>query len=98
TGKSYNKTVTVTAAASTAHSVTITAPAANALTGNAVRVQASAQSNLPIAAMTVYVDGHSVYTNHGAIDTNIALTTGTHTIGVNAWDTSGAVFVKNITV
>ena len=98
TGKVYSKTVSVTETASTTSGVTIVAPAANALTGNMVRLQAAAQSNLPISTMTVYVDGHSMYTVHGAVDTNLSLSNGTHVIGVNAWDTSGVVFVQNITV
>ena len=49
--------------------------------------------------MRIYVDSVSVYTvSAGAIDTSLPMSNGTHAVNVQAWDTSGAVFVQAITV
>jgi hypothetical protein len=79
--------------------VTISSPASGSTTASPVHVVASASSTRPISAMTIYVDGVSkfnTYTNH--LDTSLAVPTGTHLIGINAWDASGAVFVSTASI
>ncbi|MGC2696575.1 MAG: hypothetical protein WA738_12375 [Candidatus Angelobacter sp.] len=73
--------------------VTISAPAAGSTSGSPVHFVASASSSLPVTAMRIYVDNVSVYlvaANH--LDTSVALSAGSHSVVVQAWDSSGAVF------
>jgi hypothetical protein len=54
---------------------------------------ASAFSSYPITSMRIYVDSVSKYaTSTNKIDTYLSLSAGTHSVVVQAWDSTGAVF------
>ena len=76
--------------------VTVSAPANNATVDSPIRVVASAvpsNSVNPITAMRVYVDNVSAYTiNAASLDTQITAAGGIHSLVVQAWDSSGAVY------
>lgn len=92
------RTVTVSAP-SVASGVTVTTPADGGSTSSPVHLIASAKSNYPITAMRVYVDNLSVYTVPAAnIDTYLNVTAGNHNVVVQAWDSTGAVFKKAMTI
>jgi phosphatidylinositol-3-phosphatase len=57
-----------------------------------VKLAATASGKYSIASWTVYVDSGTVYRqNYGnTLNTNLNLTTGTHTLMVRSWDTTGA--------
>ena len=49
--------------------------------------------------MAIYVDGNSTYTAYASsINTYVPLTAGTHTVNVQAWDATGAVFKNSMTI
>lgn len=79
--------------------VTISSPAAGTTAGSPVHFVASASSANPITGMRIYVDNLSVYnTSAGKIDTQVAMSAGSHNAVVKAWDSSGAVFQQTLTV
>src|SRR5947199_1139 len=60
---------------------------------------ASAFAGNPISAMRIYVDGNSAYTvNASQLDTTVSAAAGTHSLIVQAWDTTGAVYKQPLTV
>lgn len=90
--------VTFTAATAFA-GVTVSSPAPGATVGSPVHFVASATSVNPVTSMTVYVDGTSkyqLYSNH--LDTYIALGGGSHSVVVQAWDSTGAVLKSAETI
>ena len=89
---------TFTASAALA-GVTITTPGNGATVTSPVHVVASAASSSPIDAMRIYVDNASVYLVQGnRIDTNLTLSSGSHSMVVQAWDSKGAVFKTSRTI
>jgi hypothetical protein len=49
--------------------------------------------------MRIYVDNVSQYLIHaGSIDTSLAMTQGSHSVVVQAWDASGTVYKKQLTI
>ncbi len=79
--------------------VTVSSPVSGATVSSPVELLASANSANPITAMWVYVDEKPAYksaTNH--LDLQLPLAAGTHYLQVNAWDSTGAVFVKKLSV
>ena len=79
--------------------VTISSPTNGATVASPVHVVASASSSNPITAMAIYVDNVSVYTNSSnSIDTLVTMAAGSHTVLVQAWDSTGAVFKSQITI
>lgn len=101
-GAVYKSSVTFTAGSTSSSStsptystvgVTITSPAQGATTGSPVRIVASAWSSKTITSMVAYIDGQQVYkVSGGKMDASIAWGRGMHTLIVNAWDASGAVY------
>ena len=90
------ETITVTAPAV---GVTVSSPANNATVGSPVRVVASATAGNPIAAMRIYLDGVSAYTvNAASLDTQVAAAAGMHSMVVQAWDITGAVYKQALTI
>ncbi len=84
--------VTLLLAAASFAQVTINAPAPGSVSGSPVHFVASAQSSFPITAMEIYVDDSSAYLTYaGALDTFVPLSPGTHSVIVQAWDSTGAV-------
>jgi hypothetical protein len=80
--------------------VTVCSPAAGATVTSPVRVTASAKSGTAqITAMRIYVDNVSVYAvNAAAIDTTLAISSGTRSMVVQAWDSTGVVFKTPLTI
>ena len=80
-------------AASSFAGVTVTSPAPGSTSGSPVHFVASASSTLPITAMRIYVDSVSTYTiSSSTLNTSLAIAPGAHSVVVQAWDSSGAVF------
>ena len=83
----------------TATGVTVCSPAAGSTDASPVHFVAAAKSTHPITAMRIYVDNISDFaTNSSSLDTSLALATGTHSVVVQAWDSTGAVFKTPLTI
>jgi len=80
--------------------VTVCSPTSATSFNSPVQVVASAKSGAaPITAMRIYVDGVSKYlTNSSSLNTAIAMSSGTHSLVVQAWDATGAVFKNSQTI
>lgn len=80
--------------------VTVCSPTPGATVTSPVHVIAAAKSaTAPITAMRIYVDNVSLYTaNAAAIDTTLTIASGTHSMVVQAWDSTGAVFKTPLTI
>ena len=80
--------------------VTVCSPAPGATVSSPVRVTAAAKSaTAPITTMRIYVDNVSKFdTQASSLDTTIALATGAHSVVVQAWDSTGAVFKTSLTI
>ncbi|HEY6348570.1 MAG TPA: alkaline phosphatase family protein [Candidatus Angelobacter sp.] len=79
--------------------VTVCAPASGSTDASPVQFVASAKSSAPITAMRIYVDNVSKYlTFSGSLNTSLALSSGTHFVVVQAWDSTGAVFKNSRTI
>jgi hypothetical protein len=84
--------------------VTVSSPAPGSTAGSPVHFVASAtstSSSHPITAMRIYVDNVSVYlVSSSKLDTSVAMSSGSHFVVVQAWDSSGAVYKTplNLTV
>ncbi|HEV3510175.1 MAG TPA: alkaline phosphatase family protein [Candidatus Sulfotelmatobacter sp.] len=98
-----DETITLTVAALDP-TVSVSTPASNATVGSPVNVLASASptAGQTITGWCVYVDGAEKYSG-GATDTispSIAMSQGTHSVLVRAWDSSGAYGsqTENVTV
>lgn len=82
--------------------VTIAAPANNAGVDSPAAIQATATPTAghTISGWWIYVDGAGVY-NGGAVtalNANITMSVGTHTVLVRAWDTSGTFGSQTLTL
>ena len=87
------------AISSTNRSVSICSPVANSTVNSPVQIVAYVTDSKTITQMIIYADGTKVYTQKTSaklLDTAISLHSGTHTIQVKAWDSSGS-FSKSIT-
>jgi len=80
--------------------VTVCSPTPGATVTSPVHVTAAAKSAAgPITAMRIYVDNVSVYAvNAAAIDTSVAVSSGTRSMVVQAWDSTGAFFKTPLTI
>ena len=81
--------------------VTISAPTGSTVTGPSVAAAASAKAANPITFMRLYVDSVSVYsTSSSSFNTTVTMTTGTHSMVFQAWDSKGNVYkaAKTVTV
>src|SRR5689334_5368621 len=84
---------TLTLATASFAGVTVSSPAAGSTAGSPVHFVASATSTHPITAMRIYVDNLSVYlVSASSLNTSVTMSTGTHSVVVQAWDSTGAVF------
>jgi len=100
TGQSFTQSAYVTVSNSAA-GVNLAAPSAGATVGSPVQfvASASAPSGRTINAMRIYVDSSNAYTvPGGSINTSLNMSTGGHSISMQAWDSAGAVYVKNFSV
>jgi len=96
-----DQTISVSVSAATP-SVSVSSPANNSQVASSFNLQASASPTAghSLSGWRVYVDGASAYIGGAAtsINTNITAATGTHTVVVRAWDTSGAYGSQTLTV
>ena len=84
---------TLTLATASFAGVTVSSPAAGSAAGSPVHFVASATSTHPITAMRIYVDNLSVYlVSASSLNTSVTMSAGTHSVVVQAWDSTGAVF------
>jgi hypothetical protein len=84
---------TLTLATASFAGVTVSSPAAGSTAGSPVHFVASATSSNPITAMRIYVDNISVYLiSASKLDTYVTIAAGGHSVVVQAWDSTGAVF------
>ena len=79
--------------------ITICQPTSGATVASPVAVNATATDNKSVQYMQVYVDGVKRYQQNGTkqINTSIAVSTGTHTLTVQAKDNSGT-FKQNVKI
>lgn len=91
--------VTLTLATASFAGVTVSSPAAGSTAGSPVHFVASATSTHPITAMRIYVDNLSVYlVSASSLNTSVTMSTGTHSVVVQAWDSTGAFFKTPLTL
>ncbi len=84
---------TLTLATASFAGVTVSSPGAGSTSGSPVHFVASATSANPVTAMRIYVDNISVYLiSASKLDTSVTISAGTHSVVVQAWDSTGAVF------
>ncbi len=73
--------------------VAITSPAPGSTSGSPIHFVASASSSSPVIAMHIYVDNVSVFANSSSsLDTLVPMSTGSHYVVVQAWDSAGGIF------
>ena len=90
---------TLTLATASYAGVTVTSPATGSTSGSPVHFVASATSTHPVTAMRIYVDGVSFYLILASkLDTSLAVGAGKHSVVVQAWDSTGAVFKAPFTL
>lgn len=81
--------------------VSISAPSANATVSSPVKfvASASAPSGRVIESMRIYVDSSDAYTISAAsMNTSLKLASGKHSISMQAWDNTGAVYVQDMDI
>lgn len=84
---------TLTLATASFAGVTVSSPATGSTSGSPIHFVASATSANPITAMRIYVDNISVYlVSASKLDTYVTIASGSHSVVVQAWDSTGAVF------
>ena len=84
---------TLTLATASFAGVTVSSPAPGSTAGSPVHFVASATSANPVTAMRIYVDNVSVYlVSASSLNTSVTMSAGTHSVVVQAWDSTGAVF------
>lgn len=90
---------TMTLATASFAGVTVSSPAPGSASGSPVHFVASATSAHPVTAIRIYVDNISVYlVSASKLDTLVTMSTGTHNVVVQAWDSTGAVFKTPLTL
>src|SRR5579864_7939770 len=90
---------TLTLATASFAGVTVSSPAAGSTSGSPVPFVASATSTHPVTAMRIYVDNVSVYlVSASKLDASLAVGAGTHSVVIQAWDSTGAVFKTPMTL
>ncbi len=86
--------VTVASAA-----VVVTSPAPSSVVAKTVQIGATAKGTDPITRMQLYVDGSSQFQTSGnTLNTSVSLSGGTHTITVQASDSSGSLVTNKFAV
>ena len=79
--------------------VTVSSPLSGTTSTSPVHFVASASSSFPITAVRIYVDNVSMFTvNAATLDTFVPVSSGSHFVVVQAWDSSGAVFKSAETI
>lgn len=73
--------------------VTVSSPSTGSTSGSPVHFVASATSTHPITAMRIYIDNNSVFLGSASsLNTSLAVAAGKHSVIIQAWDSTGAVF------
>ena len=82
------------------NTLTICAPKQDASVASPVRVFAAAHDDLLITSMQVYIDNQLVFRDPSAnyVDHSFALESGTHTVVVKSFDTSGHKLTQSRTI
>ena len=79
--------------------VTISSPANGSTVSSPTHFVASATSTHPITYMRIYVDNVSVYgVAAGSLSAYVSMSTGSHSVVVQAWDTNGGIFKTPLSV
>jgi acid phosphatase len=79
--------------------VTVCSPSAGSTVGSPVHFIAAAKSTHPITAMHIYVDNVAKFSvNTGMINASVAVASGTHSVVLQAWDSTGAIFKSSMTI
>ena len=79
--------------------VTVSSPLPGTTSTSPVHFVASASSSFPITAVRIYVDNVSLFTvNAATLDAFVPMSSGSHFVVVQAWDSSGAVFKSAETI
>jgi hypothetical protein len=90
---------TLTLATASFAGVSVSSPAPGSTAGSPVHFVASATSTHPISAMRIYVDNVSVYLiSASSLNTSVTMSAGSHSVVVQAWDSTGAVFKMPLTL
>src|SRR5882724_3457259 len=90
---------TLTLATASFAGVTVSSPTAGSTSGSPVHFVASATSANPTTAMRIYVDNFSVYLiSASKLDTSVTMSAGTHSVVVQAWDSTGAFFKTSLSL
>ena len=98
---SRSLTITSEAACPYNGGLNVCAPSEGGTYASPVRVSASAQSNVNITGMRVYVDNVSAFnTSASQFTTDIAMSAGAHTLVIKSWDATGRTMstTRHITV
>ncbi len=78
-------------------SVTVCAPLNGETVSSPFQVLAETTDSHTVIAMKVYVDSVAVYSvNASQVNTTLTAAAGLHHLGVNAWDSTGAVFTSTL--
>jgi hypothetical protein len=81
--------------------VSVSSPANGASTGSPVQFVASATPNSGhvIMAMRIYVDSNSAFAvNASSLNTSLGLASGGHSVVIQAWDNTGTVYKKALSI
>jgi acid phosphatase len=100
-GTSSTPTPTPTPSGCTASTigVTVCTPTSGSTVSSPATFTAAAKSNNPITAIQIYVDNNLAYqVNSATLNTSLALSGGSHSIVVQAWDSTGAYFKTPVTI
>lgn len=90
------ETITVTTSSG---AVAVNSPANNATVASPFQVVASAAAPQPIVAMIAYLDSQIVVNvSSASINASVSASSGTHSLVVQAWDSTGAVYKQALTV
>jgi hypothetical protein len=97
----FPETITVNSSAPppSGSGVSITLPADRSTVNAPMHVVAFANAGAPITAMRIYLDSTDMFTvNSNQLDTTVNASSGSHSLVVQAWDTTGAVYKQALTV
>ena len=99
TGATFKNFETVTVGASSTATINVTSPANNATVSSPFNVVASATGPNPITAIQVYLDDQFVTTVQAAsLNTSVSAAIGSHSVVVQAWDSTGGTYKNALTV
>jgi hypothetical protein len=91
--------VTETITVNSTTGVTVTSPTGGSTVASPIPVVAAAHAPNPITAMRIYLDGNSVFTtNSSQLNTTIPASNGSHSLVVQAWDSTNTVYKQTLTV